>query len=200
MIEVKWKWKSPSRISERPHGLYSPWNSPGQNTRVSSLSLLQGIFPTQGLNPGLPHYRRILYQQSHRGSPEMIDDLGNHDSVDPRFGISVFDKDPNWYLWLSSSPGRRPNLPTASWLRCPQFPSRWDLITAEQRAAGWSFEWGALTSQCDLQIHSLFLGCHTADSDWPASLQPPDPLHPSCDWARASPMPESVFLSARPGF
>ena len=34
-------------------GLYSPWNSPGQNTGVSSLSLLQGIFPTQGSNPGL---------------------------------------------------------------------------------------------------------------------------------------------------
>ena len=39
--------------SLRPNGLYSPWNSPGQNTAVSSLSLLQGIFPTQGLNPGL---------------------------------------------------------------------------------------------------------------------------------------------------
>ena len=38
-----------------PHGLYSPWNSPGQNTRVGSLSLLQGIFPTQGLNPSLLH-------------------------------------------------------------------------------------------------------------------------------------------------
>ena len=35
------------------HGLYSPWNSPGQNSRVGSLSLLQRIFPTQGLNPGL---------------------------------------------------------------------------------------------------------------------------------------------------
>ena len=33
-----------------PHELYSPWNSPGQNTGVGSLSLLQGIFPTQGLN------------------------------------------------------------------------------------------------------------------------------------------------------
>ena len=31
-----------------PHGLYSPWNSPGQNTGVGSLSLLQGIFLTQG--------------------------------------------------------------------------------------------------------------------------------------------------------
>ena len=35
-----------------PHGLYSSWNSPGQNTGVSNLSLLQRIFPTQGLNPG----------------------------------------------------------------------------------------------------------------------------------------------------
>ena len=48
--------------SLRLHGLYSPWNSPGQNTGVGSLSLLQGIFPTQGLNRGLPHCRWILYQ------------------------------------------------------------------------------------------------------------------------------------------
>ena len=40
--------------------LYSPWNSPDQNTGVGSLSLLQGIFPTQGSNPGLPHCKRIL--------------------------------------------------------------------------------------------------------------------------------------------
>ena len=53
----------------QPHGLYSPWDSPGQNTGVGSLSLLQGIFPTQGLNPGLPYCRRILYQLSHKGSP-----------------------------------------------------------------------------------------------------------------------------------
>ena len=48
---------------------YSPWNSPGQNTGVGSLSLLQRAFPTQGLNPGLPHCRRILYQLSQKGSP-----------------------------------------------------------------------------------------------------------------------------------
>ena len=41
--------------SLRPHGLYSPYSSLGQNTGVGSLSLLQGIFPTQGSNPGLPH-------------------------------------------------------------------------------------------------------------------------------------------------
>jgi len=53
--------------SLQPHGLYSPWNSPGQNSGVGSLSLLQGIFPTQGSNPGLLHCRRILYQLSYQG-------------------------------------------------------------------------------------------------------------------------------------
>ena len=52
-----------------PHGLYSPWNSSGQNMGVGSLSLLRGIFLTQGSNPGLPHCRRILYQLRHKGSP-----------------------------------------------------------------------------------------------------------------------------------
>jgi len=55
--------------SWQPHGLYSPWNSTGQNTGVGSHSLLQGIFPTQGLNPGLLHCRQILYWLSHKGSP-----------------------------------------------------------------------------------------------------------------------------------
>ena len=58
--------------SLRPHGLYSPLNSPGQNTGVGSLSLLQGIFPTQGLNPDLLHWgQRPLYQLSHQGSIKM---------------------------------------------------------------------------------------------------------------------------------
>ena len=66
--------ESHSAVSKslQTHGLYSPWNSPGQNTEVSSLSLLQGIFPTQGLNPGLPHCRWILYQLSHQGSPRIL--------------------------------------------------------------------------------------------------------------------------------
>ena len=55
------------------HGLYSPWNSPGQNTGVGSLSLLWGIFLTQGSNPGLPHCRQILYQLSHQGSPRILE-------------------------------------------------------------------------------------------------------------------------------
>ena len=48
------------------------WNSLGQNTGMGSLSLLQGIFPTQGSNPGLLHCRRILYQLSHKGSPRIV--------------------------------------------------------------------------------------------------------------------------------
>jgi len=59
--------------SLRPHGLYSPWNFPGQNTGVGSPSLLQGIFSTQGLNPGFSHCRWILYQQSHKGSPRILE-------------------------------------------------------------------------------------------------------------------------------
>ena len=59
--------------SLQPHRLYSQWNSPGQNTGVGSRSLLQGIFPTQGSNPGLTHCRRVLYQLSHKGSPRMLE-------------------------------------------------------------------------------------------------------------------------------
>ena len=59
--------------SLQPHGLYSPWNSLAQNTGMGSLSLLQGIFPTQGSNPGLLHCRQILYQLSHKGSPRILE-------------------------------------------------------------------------------------------------------------------------------
>ena len=54
-----------------PHGLYSPWNSPGQKIGVN-LSLLQGIFPTQGSNPGVPHYRQVPYHLSHQESPRIL--------------------------------------------------------------------------------------------------------------------------------
>ena len=59
--------------SLRPHGPYSPWSSLGQNTGVGSLSLLQGIFPTKGLNRGLLHCRLILYQLSYQGSPRILE-------------------------------------------------------------------------------------------------------------------------------
>ena len=61
------------RLFVTPWTIYSPWNSPGQNTRVGSFSLLQGIFPTQGSNPGFLHCRQILYQLSHKGSPRILE-------------------------------------------------------------------------------------------------------------------------------
>ena len=75
------------------HGLYSLWNSPGQNIRVGSLSLLQGIFPIQGSNPGVPHYRQILYQLSHKGSPRILEWVAY-----PFFSWSSWPK--NW-TWIS---------------------------------------------------------------------------------------------------
>ena len=50
----------------QPNRLLCPWNSPGKNTGTGCLSLLQRIFPTQGSNPGLPHYRQIFYHLSYR--------------------------------------------------------------------------------------------------------------------------------------
>ena len=72
---LNWKVKVNSIMSNSlgPSGLYSPWNSPGQNIRVGSLLFLQGIFPTQGLNPGFLHCRQILYQMSHKRSPRILE-------------------------------------------------------------------------------------------------------------------------------
>jgi len=56
-------WKVKVKVTQS-----CPWNSPGQNPGVGSLSLLQGISPAQESNPGLWHCRRILYQLSHQGS------------------------------------------------------------------------------------------------------------------------------------
>ena len=74
-ISLKSEVKSPSVVSYslRPHRLYDPWNSVGKNTGVGSLSLLQGIFQTQGSNPGLPHCRQILSWLCHKGDPRILD-------------------------------------------------------------------------------------------------------------------------------
>ena len=53
-----------------PPGSAVHGDSPGKNTEVDCHALLQGIFPTQGLNPGLPHCRCILYLLSHQGSTD----------------------------------------------------------------------------------------------------------------------------------
>ena len=84
-----------------PHGLYrlySPWNSPGQNTgEFTSLYILKGIFPTQGLNPGLPHCRPVLYQLSHQRSPRILEWVAyffSSESSQPRNWTRVY-----WCHW-----------------------------------------------------------------------------------------------------
>ena len=68
-----WKWELLSHVQL----FATPWTIQStefsRNTGVGSLSLLQGIFATQGPNAGLPHCRRILYQLSHKGSPRMLE-------------------------------------------------------------------------------------------------------------------------------
>ena len=88
------KRESRSVVSDslQPHRLYSPWNSPGQNIEMGSLSLLQGIFPTKGLNPGLPHFGWILYQLSHQASPRILEWVAypfSRGSSGPRNGTGV---------------------------------------------------------------------------------------------------------------
>ena len=56
-----------------PLGTSVHGDSPGKNTGVDCHALLQGIFQTQGSNPGHPHCRRILYQLSHQGGPRILE-------------------------------------------------------------------------------------------------------------------------------
>ena len=73
--------------SLQPHGLNSSWNSPGRDTGVGSRSLLQGIFLTQGSNPGLPHCRHILSQLSHQGTHMWEHDILKHDRFSGRMSL-----------------------------------------------------------------------------------------------------------------
>ena len=88
--------------SLRPHGLYNPYNSLGQKTGVGSLSFLQGIFPTQGSNSGLPHCERILYQLSHEGScwshHFMANRWGNSGNSDRLYFLGL-QYHCRWLLW-----------------------------------------------------------------------------------------------------
>ena len=72
--------------SLRLHGLYptrllSPWNSPGKSTGVGCHFLLQGIFPTQGSNLGLLHYRQMLYHLSHREALVLLSQVESESEV-----------------------------------------------------------------------------------------------------------------------
>jgi len=90
------KWKSQG-------GVHSPWNSPGGKTGVSSLSFLQGIFPTQGLNPGLLHCRQFLYPLSHKGSSRILERVSS-----VQFSLSVLSDS----LWPHEPQHSRPPCPS----------------------------------------------------------------------------------------
>ena len=83
-----------------PSRLLSPWNFPGKNTGVGSHPLLQGIFPTQGSNLGLLHYRQTLYHLSHLGSPssEQMGELWqvSHQQLNGWFRVLLAN---TWFHW-----------------------------------------------------------------------------------------------------
>ena len=85
-VEAESGSESHSVVSDSwpPRGLYSPWNSPGQNTAVGSFSLLQWIFPTQESNRGLLHCRRISLPTAVRAVPKrgaLLGELNNFPST-----------------------------------------------------------------------------------------------------------------------
>ena len=93
-----------SHLTLWPHGLCSPWNSPGQNTGVGNHSLLWGIFPTQGLNPGPLHCRQILYQLNPKGSLRCL-----ADAWISHFSLGVEER-PHFWSDSSFSPSFHPQM------------------------------------------------------------------------------------------
>ena len=115
-----------------------PWSSPDQNTGVGSFSLLQGILPTQGSNPGFPHCRQILYQLSHKGGPIILEWVAypfssrpSHPGIQPgspglqsdslpielsRKPICLQRGRPGFNPWVHKSPWRRESQPTPVFL------------------------------------------------------------------------------------
>ena len=87
------------------------WDSPGKKTGVGCHALLQGIFPTQGSNPGLPHCRGILYQLSHQRSPRILElsSLSLLQGIFPRQESNQGHLHCRWILYQLSSPGGTPS-------------------------------------------------------------------------------------------
>ena len=78
-------------MDSSPPGSSVQGDSPGKNTGVGCHALLQGIFPIQGSNPGLPHCRWILYCLSHQGSPRKMGSLSLFQGLFPT-------QESNWNL------------------------------------------------------------------------------------------------------
>ena len=142
------KWRESCTIvsdSLLSHGLHSPWNSPGQNTGVGSHSLLQGIFPTQGSNPGLPHCRRTLYQLSHKGRPPTLNRWQFWHLLRQCLACAALD-----HTLKRSTPTWRPLsvLP-----RFPGFPEVWVLCPP------WTPRLGCLLSISSILLSNMILSC-----------------------------------------
>ena len=142
--------------SLQPHGIVHGIHQ----VRVGSCSLLQGIFPTQGSNPGLPHCRQILYQLSHQGSPAIVQARGKdkHWNV-PALNVFYF---PTKLQGFSSGSAVK-NMPAIqeTWVRslCREDPLEEEMATHSSILAWripWTDELGSLQS----------IGLHRVRHNW----------------------------------
>ena len=85
MLSPVWLFATPRTVA-RQAPVYG--DSPGKNTGVGSHALLQGIFPTQGQNSGLPNCRQVLYHLSHQGNPGLLQKHEAAESPDPKQSLS----------------------------------------------------------------------------------------------------------------
>ena len=130
----------------------TPWNSPGQNTGVGSLSLLQGIFPTQGSNSGLPHCRQIVYQLSQKGSPGILE----------------------WVAYPFSSRSSRSRDPTRVFCIAGGFLTNWAISKAH---TAWGHHFNVFSP---LWLPCFILSC--LHCPYCASVSPPSSLSLTSAW------------------
>ena len=112
------------------------------NTGVGSISLLQGIFPTQGSNPGLTHCRRMLYQLSHKESPRI----------------------PEWIAYSFSSGSSRPRNQTRVSCIADGFFTSWAL-----REAQWRIEFNYVAEEICMYDEWGIIHCNPMDCSPPGS-------------------------------
>ena len=161
--EYWWK-ESRSVVSNSlwPHGLYSPWNSPGQNTGVGRHSLLQGIVPTQGSSPGLPHCRPILYQLNHQGNPRILEWVvfpPPGDLRDPGMESHLLHYRWILYLWATgeAQAGEEDDRGWDGWMASL---TQWTWVWASSRSWWWTGKPGVLQS----------MGSQRVRHDWATEL------------------------------
>ena len=112
MFSRVWPWDSIWTVAYQAP---CPWDSPGNSPGVDCHFFLQGIFPTQGSNPGLPHCTQTLYRLSHQGSQKVkslsrVWLFSTPWNVDRQAPLSMgFSRQQYWSGWPFPSPGDFPN-------------------------------------------------------------------------------------------